>query len=94
MTETEIKNKDAYFIIVRTSKEKIDFAGLKYQTDNKIEPIIIYKNAIDKEDKSFLEEIVFKFKKRLKKNEANNDKPTKYKIKFIEEEEHITLHFH
>ena len=46
MTETEIKNKDAYFIIVRTSKEKIDFAALKYQTDNKIEPIIIYKNTL------------------------------------------------
>lgn len=93
MTETEIKNKDAYFIIVRTSKEKIDFAGLKYQKDNKIEPIIIYKNTIDKEDKSFLEEIVFKFKKRIKKNEANNDKPTKYKIKFIEEERTYNITF-
>ena len=92
MAKTEIKNKDAYFIIVRNSKEKIDFSDLKYQTDNKIEPIIIYKNTINKEDKSFLEEIDFKFKKRLKKMN-HNDKPTKYKIKFIEEERTYNITF-
>ena len=61
------KNKDAYFVIIRTSEEKIDFKGLNYETENKIKPSIIFNKTIDKEDKTYLEEIVFKFKKKKKR---------------------------
>jgi len=44
-------NKDAYFIIVRKSLEKLDFKRLKYETDNKIDPILIYQETDEQEDK-------------------------------------------
>ena len=65
--KSESTNKDVYFLILRPSEEKVDFTGLKYKTDNKIEPKITYKKKIDKEDGTFLEEIVFKFKKKKKR---------------------------
>ena len=65
-------NKDVYFVIIRPSEEKIDFTGLNYETENKIEPIIVFNKTIDKEDKTYLEEIVFKFKK--KKNQKKKKK--------------------
>ena len=61
------KNKDVYFVIIRPSEEKIDFTGLYYETENKIEPVIVFNKKIDKEDKTYLEETVFKFKKKTKK---------------------------
>ena len=84
------KNKDVYFVIITTSKKKIDFKGLKYETENNIKLSIIFNKTIDKEDKTYLEEIVFKLKKKTKKKEKNMDKKestksTKYTIKFIEE---------
>ena len=89
--ESSDKNRDVYFIILKPSEEKIDFTGLNYETENKIEPSIILNKTIDKEDKTFLEEIVFKFKRKLKKKGKDKDKKesnksTKYEIKFIEEE--------
>ena len=84
-------NEDAYFIIVMDSKEKIKFKGLNYETDNKIEPIIIYENQIDKENKSFLEGIVFRFK--LKSKKKGQHYSTKYKIKFFEEEKTYNISF-
>jgi hypothetical protein len=86
----ESKNKqDVYFLILRPSEEKIEFAGLNYETKNKIEPKIAFKKRVDKEDKTFLEEIVFKFKKKVKKKEKDKDKKestksTKYSITFFE----------
>lgn len=81
--------EDAYFLILRPSEEKIDFTGLNYETKNKIEPKIAFKNRVDKEDKTYLEEIVFKFKKKVKKKEKvkdkkNSTKSTKYAITFFE----------
>ena len=38
------------FLILRPSAEKVDFTGLNYKIDNKIEPKITYKKKIDKED--------------------------------------------
>ena len=84
-------NEDAYFIIVMDSKEKIKFKGLNYETDNKIEPIIIYENQIDKENKSFLEGIVFRFKLKSKKKGGHYS--TKYKIKFFEQEKTYNISF-
>ena len=66
------KNKDVYFVIIRPSEEKIDFTGLYYETENKIEPIIVFNKTIDKEEKTYVEEIVFKFKK--KKNQKKQKK--------------------
>lgn len=61
------KDKDVYFLVLRPSEEKIDFTGLNYETKNKIVPQIIFQERIDREDKTYLEEIVFKFKKKRKK---------------------------
>ena len=83
--KSESTNKDVYFLILRPSEEKVDFTGLNYKTDNKIEPKIIYKKKIDKEDGTFLEEIVFKFKKKeKKKNNEKKESSKSYKIKFYE----------
>ena len=87
--ESNSGDKDAYFIILRPSEEKIDFTGLNYETKNKITPLIAFKKRIDKEDKTYLEEIVFKFKKKAKKKEADKDKKestksTRYAITFFE----------
>jgi hypothetical protein len=65
--ESNAKNKEVHFLILRPSEEKIDFAGLDYETKNKIEPKIAFQKNIDKQDGTFLEQIVFKFKKKLKK---------------------------
>ena len=64
----DLNNKqDVYFLILRPSEEKINFTGLNYETKNKIVPQIIFQERIDREDKTYLEEIVFKFKKKVKK---------------------------
>ena len=73
------KDKDVYFLVLRPSEEKIYFTGLNYETKNKIVPQIIFQERIDREDKTYLEEIVFKFKK--KKEKAPN-KATEYAITF------------
>ena len=62
--ESNGNDKDVYFLILRPSEEKIDFTGLNYETKNKIEPKIFFQNRVDKEDKTYLEEIIFKFKKK------------------------------
>ena len=54
------KDKDVYFLVLRPSEETIDFTGLNYETKNKIVPQIIFQERIDREDKTYLEEIVFK----------------------------------
>ena len=80
-----INNKEeAYFLILRPSEEKIDFTGLNYESKNKIEPKIAYQNRVEKEDKTFLEEIVFKFMKKKKEKGKEKPKSTKYSITFFE----------
>ena len=87
------KENEAYFLILIPSKEKIDFQGLNYKTKNMIDPLIIFRDRVEKDDKTYLEEIVFKFKKKKKKKEITDDenesiKSTKYAIAY-QEEEHI-----
>ena len=65
--EVNDKNKDVHILLLRPSEEKIDFTGLNYETKNKIEPKIAFQKRINKEDGTYIEEIVFKFKKKLKK---------------------------
>ena len=91
-------NKDAYFIIIVPSEEKINFKGLNYQTKNKITPSIILNKTIEKEDKTYIEEIVFKFKKRSKKKDKDKGKKEstesiKYEIRFIEGEHTYNIAF-
>ena len=62
--ETNDNDKDVYFLILWPSEEKIDFTGLNYETKNIIEPKIIFQKRIDKGNETYLEEIVFKFKKK------------------------------
>jgi len=86
--ESNGNDKDVYFLILRPSEEKIDFTGLNYETKYKIEPKIIYQKRIDKGNETYLEEIVFKFKKKTKKKEKEGQKEstksTKYSITFLE----------
>jgi hypothetical protein len=89
--EENDKNNEGYFIILIPSEEKINFQGLSYKAKNMLEPSIIFKNRVEKNDETFLEEIVFKFKKKKKikdedDNENESSKPTKYEVKFFEEE--------
>ena len=65
--EENDKNNEAYFLILIPSEEKIDFQGLSYKTKNMIDQSIIFKDRIEKDDKTYLEEIVFKFKNKRKK---------------------------
>ena len=81
--EANDKNQDAHFLILRPSEEKINFEGSKYETKNIIDPKIAFQKRIDKEDETYLEQIVFKFKKKAKKK-GGESKSTKYTIKFIE----------
>ena len=48
--EENDKNNEAYFIILIPSEEKINFQGLTYKAKNMIEPSIISKNRVDKND--------------------------------------------
>ena len=90
--EANDKNKDVHILILRPSEEKIDFAGLNYETKNKIEPKIAFQKRIDKEDGTYLEQIVFKFKKKSKKK-GNESKSTKYAIKFFEGDHTYSITF-
>ena len=65
--DSEDPNKDTYVIIVVKSLDKINFQELYYETDNKIKPSLIFQESMELKDKSFLQEIVFKLKKRQKK---------------------------
>ena len=52
-----------------------------------IDPSIIFRDRVEKDDKTYLEEIVFKFKKKKKKKEITDDenesiKSTKYAIAY------------
>ena len=96
--EENDKNNEAYFLILIPSEEKIDFQGLSYKTKNMIDPSIIFKDRVEKDDKTYLEEIVFKFKKKKKKkekagNENESSKSTKYAITFFEEEHIYNITF-
>jgi hypothetical protein len=56
------KENEVYFIVLRPSEEKIDFKEVKFKSD--IIPEIIHNKSIQKGNESYLEEIVFKFKKK------------------------------
>ena len=86
-------DRDVYFLLLRPSEEEIDFTGLNYQTKNNIEPMIAFKKKIDnKEDKTYLEEIVFKFKKKAKK-ENDKKESSRYIITFFEEDHTYDITF-
>ena len=92
--DSEDPNKDTYVIIVVKSLDKIDFQELYYETDNKIKPSLIFQESMELKDKSFLQEIVFKLKKRQKKETDNQkEKADKYKIKFTKEEKTYNITF-
>ena len=65
---------DAYFLIIKPSEEKIDFASLNYEAKNIIDPSIIFPKPLDKEDETYPGVLVFKFKREKKeKNEENKN---------------------
>ena len=59
--------RKVYFIILRPSEQQINFKNLEFLSE--ITPENFFNKTIKKEDKNFLEEIVFKFKKTTKEKE-------------------------
>ena len=88
---TESKEKDIYFIILVSSEEKIDFKKLKFVAG--ITPSNIYDKYIDKGNGNQLEEIVFKIKKKGKKNKKKEKGEKEYSLKFISGEHTYTISF-
>lgn len=66
--------KDAYFLILKPSEEKIDFASLKYEAENINDPSIIFPKPKDKEDETYPGVLVFKFKRKKKKKRVRKIK--------------------
>lgn len=94
--EANEKNNEVYFLILIPSEEKLDFQGKDYDAKNMVNPLIIYKNKVEKGDDTYLEEIIFKATKKKKKKGKDNEssESTKYSITFFEEEHTcIILHF-
>ena len=61
-----------FFIILRPSEQQINFKNLEFLSE--ITPENFFNKTIKKEDKNFLEEIVFKFKKTTKEKEKRKKK--------------------
>ena len=73
----------AYFLILIPSEEKITDIKSK-DFISQISPKVIYTKTIEKENGTFLQEIVFKFKKE--KKAKNKNKSNEYIVKFCEKE--------
>ena len=90
------KNNEAYFLILIPSEEKIDFQGLSYKTKNMINPSIIFKDRIEKDDKTFLEEIVFKFRRKREKKrpttKMNQENQLNMQLHILKKNTYIILH--
>ena len=88
---TSGEDEEVYFIVLRPSEEKIDFKKLKFKSD--IIPEIIHNKSIPKGNEgneSYLEEIVFKFKKKKNKSKkASNN----YVIPYIEGDDEYIISF-
>ena len=89
--ESNNEDNEVYFIVLIPSEEKIDFKNLKFKSD--IIPEIIHNKSIPKGNKgnqSFLQEIVFKFKKEKKKGKKATNK---YVLPYIEGDDEYVISF-
>ena len=78
----ETKEESAYFLILIPSEEVIiDIKSINFISE--ISPKIIYIKNIEKENGTFLQEIVFKFKKE--KKVTNENESNKYIVKFFKD---------
>ena len=79
--ETE---NEVFFIILRPSEQQINFENLEFLSD--VTPEHFFNKTITKGDKSFLEEIVFKFKKPRKEKEKGKKKSSSnnFEIQYID----------
>ena len=79
--ETE---NEVFFIILRPSEQQINFENLEFLSD--VTPEHFINKTITKGDKSFLEEIVFKFKKPRKEKEKGKKKSSSnnFEIQYID----------
>ena len=80
--ETE---NEVFFIILRPSEQQINFENLEFLSD--VTPEHFFNKTITKGDKSFLEEIVFKFKKPIKEKEKGKKKKSSsnnFEIQYID----------
>ena len=71
----------------KASEEKINFKKVKFKSD--IIPEIIHNKSIQKGKESYLEEIVFEFKKKNKGKKASNN----YVIQYIEGDDEYVISF-
>lgn len=78
----EHKEREIYFIVLIPNEKKIDFQNANLNSD--IIPKIIHNKTILKENGSYLEEIVFKFKKNNKSNDKKTNPSNDYILKYIE----------
>ena len=80
--QSQEKIEDIFFLVLNQSEEKIDFEEMEFVSN--ISPSIVYKKNIDKGKGIQLEEVVFNFKKKEKKDKEEVKKGEKeYIIKFI-----------
>ena len=75
---------EVFFIILRPSEQQINFENLEFLSD--VTPEHFFNKTITKGDKSFLEEIVFKFKKPRKEKEKGKKKSSSnnFEIQYID----------
>jgi len=86
------KENEAYFIVLWPSQGKIDFKKVKFKSDI-IQKIIHNKNNKSnlKGNESYLEEIVFKFIKKIKGKKSTSSNNTV--LKYIEGDDEYVISF-
>ena len=89
------QDDDVYFLILMPSEENFDFQGKNFKSKNILEPSIIYRNKVEKGNGTYLEELVFKGRKKKKKNQEENEpkKSTQYLITYFIEEHIYNITF-
>ena len=77
------------------SEENFDFQGKTFKSKNIQNPTIIYRNKVEKGNGGYLEELVFKGRKKKKDDEKENEpkKSTEYLITYFIEEHIYNISF-
>lgn len=82
------KERDIYFVILRPSEEKVNFNQLKFLSE--ISPKIVYNKSIEKGKGSYLEYIVFKLNIKIKDKDKNKKNQ---KLEYIIDEDTYDILF-
>ena len=95
VNDRDDKDDDVYFLILMPSEENFDFQGKTFKSKNIQNPTIIYRNKVEKGNGGYLEELVFKGRKKKKDDEKENEpkKSTEYLITYFIEEHIYNISF-